>query len=101
VPKRAEWQRRLEDCKASGLSPRKYAEREGFNADTFRWWRDIFRKEAESKTSSKKATFVEVKASNVMPSAFEIVLINGVILRLSAGFDAAELQRVIDVIERR
>ena len=97
---RAEWQRRLEACNASGLSPRKYAEREGFNAETFRWWRGLFRAEAKSKTRPKKASFVEVNPSNVAVSSFEIVLVSGVVLRVSSGFDGAELRRLVDVMER-
>jgi len=119
---RATWEKRIERWRDSGLSAAEYSRELGISARTLKWWGWKLSASAESgapKAEPRKArqarrrapttpavtplTFVEMTPA-VTPSAatpIEIVLRTGVQLRVSVGFDAPTLERVLDVVERR
>ena len=105
---RAEWQKRIERWKDSGLSAEQFAAELGINAGTLRYWKYSFDKAARPPAAPKTAS-VPAKASDpvevrpvVAPAAvFELELGSGRRLRIPAQFEATALERLLAVLERR
>jgi|CXWL01.1.fsa_nt_gi hypothetical protein len=101
--KRDEWVKRVERWKRSGLSAMAFAEREGFNGFTLRWWACQLKREPIIEDLRPK--FVEV----VMPAApapviaesvsIEVVVRAGVRVLVPNNFDDNTLRRVLRVVE--
>jgi hypothetical protein len=122
---RATWEKRVERWRDSGLSAAEYSRELGISARSLKWWGWKLSADAQSvapKTEPRKVrktqsprrrapatpgvtplTFVEMAPAAVAPVAtpIDIVLRTGVQLRVSVGFDAPTLERVLDVVERR
>ena len=122
---RATWEKRVERWRDSGLSVAEYSRELGISARSLKWWgwklsadarsagpKTEPRKRRKVRTPRRRApatpavtplTFVEMTPAAVAPGAtpIEIVLRTGVQLRVSVGFDAPTLERVLDVVERR
>lgn len=110
----AEWAKRVERWKDSGLSAKEFAAQTGFNASTLTYWSwklraGIAKGAAERGTSaartarrSTKASprFVEVSTSiAASTTALELVLNRGIIVRIPSGFDEATLMRAVRALE--
>ena len=84
---------------ASGLSRKKFCDREGMPVYLLKYWCDKKRKaKAES-----NASFVEVSTSTAEPEVYyrmELELASGLTLRLADDFDAASVKRLVDALER-
>ncbi len=96
---RGEWAERVRRWRASGLTARQFSRREGLNPRTLSWWASILRDEAP-----KLATFVDVTALVALPprtAALEVVVRDGVTVRVGPGFDAALLREVVAALEAR
>jgi hypothetical protein len=98
--KERQWRRWIRDWQASGLSARAFCERRGLTVGGFYTWRRVLqRRDAE------KATFVPVQvvADAVLTpvSALEVVLTDGRTVRVTPGFDAATLRKLLAVLEGR
>ncbi len=94
---RPQWVARVARWRASGLSASDFAAREGVKANTLRWWASACRR-----PRNERPAFVEVALT--APSStggIEIVLSNGVVIRLSGHFGEAVLQRVLAVLRGR
>ena len=95
----AKWARRVERLKRSGLSIRTFAAREGLSVGSLSRWKCRLERE------SGFPKFIELKARatpEAKPSAaegFEVVLGSGRLVRVSDGFDAAELGRLVTALE--
>ena len=103
---RAEWQKRIERWKDSGLSAEQFAAELGINAGTLRYWKYSFDKEARPAVAgtaapAKAADLVEVRPVVVPAATFELELGLERKLRIPAQFDAAALERLLAVLERR
>jgi transposase-like protein len=105
---RGEWQKRIERWKDSGLSAEQFAAELGINAGTLRYWKYAFEKETRSPTAAKStsapakiAEFVEVRPAVVPAATFELELGSERRLRIPAHFEAAALERLLAVLERR
>jgi transposase-like protein len=105
---RAEWQKRIERWKDSGLSAEQFAAELGINAGTLRYWKYSFDKEARpavvaksTAAAAKAADLVEVRPVLVPGATFELELGLERKLRIPAQFDAAALERLLAVLERR
>ena len=105
---RAEWQKRIERWKDSGLSAEQFAAELGINAGTLRYWKYSFDKASRSpvatKTApaaSKAADLVEVRPAIVASAAFELELGSERKLRIPAQFEPAAFERLLAVLERR
>lgn len=107
---RAEWQKRVERWKDSGLSAEQFASELGLNVGTLRYWKYVLGKRgggetAQGAASSKPSVFVEVAptAVSVVPSApasvFELEIGNRR-LRIPAAFESEALSRLLAVLER-
>jgi hypothetical protein len=107
----AKWARRVERLERSGLSIRTFAAREGLPAGSLSsWkWKLAQRRRQASGAGMREGApplrFVELKASaatTAQPTttpAFEVVLATGRMVRVTGGFDAAELIRLVGVLE--
>jgi len=105
---RAEWQKRVERWKDSGLSAEQFAAELGIKVGTLRYWKYAFEKEARPAAapksraaSAKAADLVEVRPLVVTGATFELELSGQRKLRIPAQFDAAALGRLLAVLEHR
>lgn len=117
---RAEWAKRVERWKDSGLSAKEFASETGLKASALRFWSWKLRKQdaevdvrLESSTTKNRRRgdtqasiqprpqFVEVSASTAAsaPSMIELVLNHGIRVRVPAGFDEATLTRLVRAVE--
>lgn len=117
---RAEWAKRVERWKDSGLSAKEYAAEIGVKPTTLSYWAwnlrsGVARTGARGKGESTRrkgrresvaatgaaARFVELgpPQSVVAPPALDLILRSGVVVRLAAGFDEATLTRVVRAVE--
>ena len=90
------WRGHLESLDASGLSLRAFAVREGLNTNTLWGWKKRLRG-----TRPSPPTFVALSVTP-KPSAlpgFELVLREGLVLRIPADFDAPVLARIVHALE--
>ena len=105
-PREIEWTRILERWKSSGLSGRAFCEREGLGEPVFYSWKRKLRLrgEAQVKPAARKAVQfipVEVKSLVTIGAPLEVVVGLGRVVRVPSGFDAAELKRLLLVLEER
>lgn len=105
---RTEWQKRIERWKDSGLTAEQFAAELGINAGTLRYWKYAFDKESRSPAApkiasapAKVADFVEVQPVVAQAATFELELGPERKLRIPAQFEAAALERLLAVLERR
>jgi transposase-like protein len=114
----ATWAKRVEEWRASGVSAQEFARRIGVSANSLRHWAWRLKSRAEptgrSGTSRERSaamstvqgtpvsplTFVEMTAA-IQGAPLELVLVNGVRVRVPPEFDASALARILDVVERR
>lgn len=113
---RAEWAKRVERWKDSGLSAKQYAAEIGVKATTLSYWSwklnaggerrrekpsgDSRRREG-SAVNEMAAGFVELAtpSSSTTPPALELVLCRGVRVSVSAGFDEGTLTRLVRAVQ--
>lgn len=117
---RAEWAKRVERWKDSGLSAKQYAAEIGVKATTLSYWswklrsggapvgdrdkgkptRRAARRESEAAVGAA-ARFVELgrPRSVVASPTLDLVLRSGVVVRVTAGFDEGTLTRVVRALE--
>jgi hypothetical protein len=102
-----QWAERVRRQERSGLSLRKFAEREGLKAGSLSFWKWKLGQERRGGKRTAAAVspvrFVELRAEAVGPPApaqqFEVELRSGRRVRVAVGFDAAELARLVVVLE--
>ena len=92
----AQWAERVRRWRASGLSAPVFARREGFHPGTLRWWASRL-----GSTRRSSAKFVEVVVVAPTPGLVEIVVRDGVAIRVSGAFDAEVLRRAVAALEAR
>ena len=95
-----QWREYVARWKSSGLSLRDYAATAGLNGVTMRTWVRKFESE-QSSTSNTRAGFVERRAPAVSPvnERLEVVLRNGVVVRVPTLVDAGSLRQFIALVE--
>jgi transposase-like protein len=107
---RAEWAKRVERWRDSGLSAAEFATEIGVNPRTLTYWKWLLRQEARPKRPSREAAtasrpapaasaFVEVR-STPGNAAFELALGDGRRLQIPTSFDSDALARLLAVLER-
>jgi transposase len=106
------WRDHVAGWKSSGLSLRLYSERHGLKAGTLGSWNSRLKAraaDAPASSAGPEATFLAVHVAEPTVSVpeeprdegIELVLPGGCVVRISRGFDAATLDRLLTVIERR
>jgi hypothetical protein len=110
---REEWARRVERWQDSGLTCGEFAAEIGVNPRTLTYWKWILGKEARGEKRSWPRRRKALTASSAVPAIsglvevqtipqdgrFELELGAGRRLRVPASFDAAELRRLLEVLE--
>jgi transposase-like protein len=104
------WAKRVERWRASGLTAREFAAEIGVNAHTLNHWRWRLGQDQRAPTArariprSREAAFVEVIAGGEAAAAdelIEIIVRDGMRIRVPVRFDADVLRRVVAVVEAR
>ena len=107
------WRDHVAGWKSSGLSLRLYGEQHGLKAGTLGYWNSRLKAQAVDPLTSSTgpetaATFLAVHVAEPTVSVpeprdegIELALPGGCVVRVSRGFDAATLDRLLDVVERR
>ena len=109
---RQRWRELVDEQRASGLSVDAFCKRRGLATSTFFNWRRRFKSEPTSAVAqaSADATFVELEAPPASPitkadastpsttSPIELVLSNGLVVRVRHGFDPRLLQQVVEAL---
>ncbi len=103
----AKWARRVERLERSGLSIRMFAAREGLPAGSLSSWKwKLAQRRGRAPGAEAPLRFVELKAATgplttkpTTTTTFEVVLEAGRVVRVPGGFDAAELVRLVGVLE--
>jgi transposase len=116
---RAEWAKRVERWRESGLSAKEYAAETGVKASTLSYWswrlkasdepeggrskapEPVAARRKESRAADgATARFVELSATASAPTpALELVLSSGIRVRVTSGFDEATLTRMVRALE--
>ena len=92
---RTEWAKQVKAWRTSGLTAKAYAQREGLNAGTLRWWSSRLRDESSS------PAFIEVALPEpVAPASIE-VLVGQATLRVQRGFDPDLLRELVSALGAR
>jgi transposase len=90
--KRHQWRQRIAEQARSGLSVRRFCQKQGLRETSFYWWRRRLRKQ-------EPVRFALVEREPARPeTALELVLRGGDRLRISAGVDAATLRTVLEAL---
>lgn len=99
----------LEEGNRRGEGEDAVAKRLGIKVSTLRWWASQIRCRAArrqgagpgSPTALAAPAFIEVHVESRRPAlGFEVVIENGREVRVPLGFDAGELVRLVQVLER-
>jgi transposase len=99
------WRAHVTRWQASGLSVRDYCARHRLTEPSFYAWRRTLAQRPDNVPAAVAAPVVTFVPLHVQPAtadtsaALEVVLGNGRRLRVPAGFDAATLRAVLDVLE--
>jgi transposase len=94
---KARWEAQVRRWRASGQTAREFALRHGLNANTLRWWASRLGRDAAARPG-----FVEVTlAAPVVEGRVEIVVRDGLSIRVSGAFDETVLRRVLAIVEAR
>ena len=101
--------RALSEAADRGEDHAAVARRLGLRVSTVRWWASQIRCRAARRREAGEAcegalaapSFVEVHVQRSRPApGFEVLIENGREVRVPLGFDAGELARLVDVLER-
>ena len=89
------WEALISKWRASGLTVAKYCRLTGIPAWKFRYWRDNTKRGPSE--SRRRGAFLEMAFSEDATSSGKLVveLSSGVRIRLEAGFDPGDLERVL------
>lgn len=106
--RREHWEGLISECSASGETQAAFCRARGLNAGTFAWWKRRLRREGgiavgatvgPGRRPGRGGRFVEVRVAGASAAVYEIVLSRGRSVRVSGGFDALELSRLIAAVE--
>lgn len=89
MTKQQEWERRLKEQALSGLTPRAWCQRRGVSEQTFHYWQKRL-----GKATEKSNDFVQIGGKEPL----ELVLREGVRIRIPQGFDSADVKRLVEAL---
>jgi hypothetical protein len=101
---RAEWTQRIRRWRASGLTAREFAEREGLHERSLTWWKWKLGSAVSDSAVSASTTFLPVHVVDLSPArvpageAFEVAFPNGRVVRVPPSFDDAALERLLAIV---
>lgn len=88
------WKEHLESWKFSGVSQRKYCEKNGINVNTFQYWCQKFKK-----IDTKDASFIRLNIKHDNNSTFEITIRNKYKIKLNNNYSSESLKKLIHTLE--
>jgi hypothetical protein len=92
------WRQRLKEWQRSGQTGRDFCQRHGLSEPSFYCWRrEIAKRDREPAAAERQAAFVPVRV--VASAPIDVVLRCGRVVRVPAGFDAAQLRAVVQALE--
>lgn len=94
----SKWRALIEEQEASGQTVREFAASRGVAPATVFWWRSRLRREARADAELVPVEVVE--AGSDRSTAIELVVGDGIVLRLPRGVDEADLRRVLATIQK-
>ena len=110
--RRAYWQGLLEEWAGSGLTQAAFCRQRGLSAVTLSWWKRRLGFRAGPTRCRPSGAFVEVRpvpgdgpggevlgSADNGPTAYEIVLSGGRVLRVRGDFDPAAVSRLVTAVE--
>jgi transposase-like protein len=109
---RAEWQKRIERWRDSGLSAEQFAAELGINAGTLKYWKYrlgrhstdnvVAQPKARRSKAPRASALVELHAATVVTSSpFVLELAQDRRLQIPSQFDASALERLLSLLEPR
>lgn len=94
------WRGLLRQWRRSGLTPREFCVHQGISQPSFyAWRREIAQRDQHPFSRPATATFVKLALDAAVPSAIEIVVADGRLLRVRSGFDADLLRQLLRLLE--
>lgn len=93
----SKWRALIGEQEASGLTVREFAEARGVAPSTLFWWRSKLRRGHRADDAQLVPVEV-VDAAADQSTAIELVIHDGILLRLPRGFDEADLRRVLAAV---
>ena len=98
--KERDWRRRIREWRASGLSVRAFCDRHGLDESRFYVWRRQL-EQPDGQATSFVPVRVVADEPPAVASTLEVVLTGGRTIRVTAGFDATTLRRLLAVLEEQ
>jgi hypothetical protein len=105
------WAKRIDRWRASGLTAEEFASEIGVKGSTLRHWSWVLGRERRGsgdergrRARPREVAFVEVATPSPLPACvepLELVVRDGIRIRVPAAFDADALRRVIAAVEGR
>jgi transposase len=96
------WRRLLRQWRRSGWTPREFCDQQGISQPSFYAWRREIALRDQPTTITPQATtptFVKLALEAAAPSAVEIVLADGRLLRVRSGCDTELLRQLLRLLE--
>jgi hypothetical protein len=104
---REKWRAHVRRWKESGLTRDQFAAQAGLNGGTLAYWQWRLQKEGAPKRTTKKSSapkFIELSPipgwSPEPSERIELVLTDGVVVRVPTSFDDETLRRVLGVLQK-
>lgn len=97
--KREHWNQLAEEWKATGLSRAAFARQRGLRPNHFAWW--LRRLKEEEAKAFVEVTAAEGGAVEANAGGGVTVVVRGVEVRLSPGFDEETFDRALSLLEQR
>lgn len=102
---RAVWQDRVEHWRRSGLTAEEFARTEGIQAATLRHWKWQLAAQGSGRREARghRGGFVElvVPGPRERDDGFEVMLADGIRVRVPSAFDGEALGRLLSILEER
>jgi transposase len=96
------WRGLLRQARRSGLTARQFCDQQGISQPSFYAWRREIALRDQQATTTPQATnptFVKLAVEAEAPSAVEIVLADGRLLRVRSGCDLELLRQLLRLLE--
>jgi hypothetical protein len=94
----SKWRALIAEQESSGQTVREFAASRGVAAGTVFWWRSRLRRRAADAMTLVPVEVVDKVTAR--PAALELVVRDGIVLRLPRGFDEGDLRRVLAALAR-
>lgn len=99
TPRGRQWLTIIEEWEGSGLAMRAFCALRGVNPATLAWWRQELKRRGRESRGTDRVELVEIaRGGPSTETAFELVLANGLRVRVPMRFEAAALQALLGVL---